>query len=107
MYASPLSASTVMDEEIPQLTTGVCDQIASAKGGHPVWTSSPVMQIVQAKMIEASGQPRWRVVISDGVHVLQAMVTVTLNSLFVNGDAQKGSIVRLQRFETSKIRERR
>ena len=96
-----------MDEEIPQLTTGVCDQIASAQGGDPVWASAPVMQIVQAKMIETSGLARWRAVISDGVHVIQAMVTATLNNLFVNGDAQKGSIVRLQRFGISTIQERR
>jgi hypothetical protein len=97
-----------MDEENPRLTTGVCDQIASSTGAQdPVWSSSPVMQVVQAKAIETNGQTRWRTVISDGVNVLQAMVVTQLNTLFENGDAGKGSIVRIQRFAINTIQGRR
>lgn len=105
--ASPLLMTTTMDEEIPQLTTGVCDQIASADKSDRVWKSSPIMQIVQAKTMETNGQTRWRVVISDGRHVLQAMVVTQLNTLFENGDAVKGSIIRVLRFAINTIQERR
>ena len=97
-----------MDEDIPQLSTGVCNKIASSSGAQdPVWASSPVMQIVQAKAIETNGQTRWRTVISDGIHVLQAMVVTQLNTLFENGDAGKGSIIRIQRFAINTIQGRR
>ena len=99
--------TTAMAEEIPQLTTGVCDKIASASKDDPVWASLPVMQIVQAKVIETGGQTRWRVVISDGVHVLQAMAVAALNTMFENGEAGKGSIVRLLRFAINTIQGRR
>lgn len=106
--ASPPLITTTMDEDIPQLSTGVCDKIASSSGAQdPVWSSSPVMQIVQAKAIETNGQTRWRTVISDGLHVLQAMVVTQLNTLFENGDAGKGSIVRIQRFAINTIQGRR
>lgn len=96
-----------MDKEIPQLTTGVCDQIASADKDDPVWASSPIMQIVQARIIETNGQTRWRAVISDGVHVLQAMVVTQLNTLFESGDVGKGSIVCVERFAINVIQGRR
>jgi hypothetical protein len=100
--------TTAMAEEIPQLTTGVCDQIASSSSkDDPVWASSPIMQIVQAKVIETGGQTRWRIIISDGAHVLQAMVITALNTLFENGDAGKGTIVRLLRFGINTIQGRR
>ena len=97
-----------MEEEIPQLTTGVCDEIASSTGTEdPVWSTTPVLQIVQAKVIETNGQTRWRTVISDGVHVLQAMVITQYNTLFENGDAGKGTIIRINRFAINTIQGRR
>lgn len=97
-----------MDGDIPQLTTGLCDQIASSTDQQdPVWSSSPVLQVVQAKAIETNGQTRWRIVISDGAHVLQAMVVTQLNVLFEDGTAGKGSIVRVQRFAINIIQGRR
>lgn len=96
-----------MDEKIPQLTTGVCDQIASAGPTDPVWESTPIMQIVQAKAIETNGQIRWRAVISDGVHVLQAMIVTQFNPQFEDGELGKGSIIRVVRFALNKIQGRR
>ena len=104
---SPLLITTTMDEEIPQLTTGVCEAIASATQQDPVWSTTPILQIVQAKPIETNGQIRWRTVISDGVHVLQAMVVTQFNSLLENGEAGKGSIIRIQRFAVNTIQGRR
>lgn len=97
-----------MDEEIPQLTTGVCDEIASSTGSEdPVWSASPTLQVVQAKPIQANGQTRWRTLISDGVHVMQAMVVTQINCLFENGDAGKGSIIRVERFAINTIQGKR
>ena len=45
--------------------------------------------------------------ISDGVHVLQAMVVTQLNPLFENEDIGKGSIVRIERFAINMIQGRR
>ena len=97
------------DEDIPQLTAGFCNQlVTSASTQDPALVTSPIVQIVQAKAIGTnSDQKLWRTVISDGVHVLQAMVVCQLNTLFENGDAGKGSIVRIQRFTINTIQGRR
>lgn len=97
-----------MDDEIPQLTTGVCEQIANSTGSKdPVWSTSPIVQIVQAKAIETGEQVRWRIVVSDGLHVMQAMVVTQLNSMLENGDVGKGSIIRVERFAMNTIQNRR
>ena len=97
-----------MEEEIPQLTTGVCNEIASSTGAKdPVWSTAPILQIVQAKIIETGDQVRWRTVVSDGVHVLQAMVVTQLNPMLESGEIGKGSIIRVQRFAINTIQNRR
>ena len=97
-----------MDGDIPQLTPGFCDQIASSTSPQdPVWSSLPIVQILQAKAVEINGRTLWRTPISDGTHVLQAIVSVLLNTLFENEHAGKGSIVRVQRFTMSPINGKR
>ena len=93
---------------IPQLTTGVCDQMASSTGPEdPVWSTSPILQILQARAIGTGDQIRWRVTVSDGVHALLAMAVRQLNPLFDKGEVRKGSIIRVQRIAANAIQNRR
>src|SRR5882762_6938518 len=97
-----------MNEDIPQLTTGFCGQIASSTSlQDPVWASSPIVQILQARAVESNGRKVWRIVISDGTHIQQAIASAQPNALFENGHARKGSIVRLRRMAMSPINGRR
>ena len=98
-----------MNEDIPQLTTGFCDQAASSTSPQdPVWATSPIVQILQAKIIENIDRLLWRTLISDGAHISQAIVvSPQLRTFFENGDAVKGSVVRLQRIVMSTINGRR
>jgi replication factor A1 len=86
-----------MNEDIPQLTTGLCDQLASSTCPQdPSWPTPPTVQILQAKAVEGNGRALWRIIISDGTHILQLIVSPQLNALFENGHVGNGSIVRLQ-----------
>jgi len=97
-----------MDGEIPQLTTGFLNDIASLPGqDNPVWSSSPIVQFVQTRPIEMGQQGRWRTVISDGAHVMQAMVATQHNPMFENGEVKKGTIIRIARFAINKLQDRR
>lgn len=88
-----------MGENVPQLTTGIFLQIASsASPQDPVWSTSPIVQVLQAKPVEKNGKTRWRLLISDGTHILQALAAPHLNTLFEDGHAGKGSVVRVHRF---------
>ena len=97
-----------MDEEIPQLTTGACDQIVSSTGpGDPVWSTSPVLQVVRTRSFETgeTGERtlRWAIILSDGTHALQALVVAKLASLFENGEVRKGSVIRVRRYAANTI----
>jgi len=59
------------------------------------------VQILQAKAVESNARTVWRAVISDGTHILQAIVSPQLSTLFENGHAGKGSVVRVQRLAMS------
>lgn len=97
-----------MNEDIPQLTVGLCDQLESSTSPQdPIWATSPTVQILQARAVKSNGRTLWRTAISDGTHVLQAIVSTQLNTLFADGHAGKGSIARLQHIAMSLINGRR
>jgi hypothetical protein len=93
---------TNMRVDIPRLTAGVCDQIASTEPQDLVRFTSPIVQILQPKVIEHNSQKLWRTFISDGTQALPAMVT-ELSTLFENGHAGDGSIVRLRQLTAKAI----
>lgn len=81
-----------------QLTTGFCHQIASSTSPQdPVWTTSAILQILQAKELDSNGRKLRRIVISDGAHLLQVLVSdPQLNTLFEDGHVKKNSVVRIE-----------
>lgn len=98
-----------MNERVPQLTAGLCDQIASSTGPQdPIWTTSPIVQVLQAKAIKIKSRTVWRILISDGIHILQAIAsTPKSNTLLENEHVRRGSIVRIQRMAAGPINDRR
>ena len=93
---APRQATMMVDKDVPQLTTGFCDKIASSTGPQdPIFKTSPILQIFQAKCIGIGDQKRWRVLISDGTKCLQAIVATRLNNLFERCLVKNGSIVRV------------
>lgn len=92
-----------MDNVIPELTTGLYDQLTSSA----ILPTPRIVQILQPKPTGPHGQERWRVIISDGTHFLQALAVPQLNTLFENGQVGSGSIVRVQRLVVNTIGGRR
>jgi len=50
---------------------------------------------------------RYRVVLSDGTHYIQAMITTQLNGLIHSGDLAKGKLIRLNAYSISKMKEKK
>lgn len=93
-----------MDNVIPELTTGLYDQLVSSA----ISPTPRVVQILQSKLAGPHGRERRRVVISDGTHIIQAaLADPQLNTLFENGQVGNGSIVRVQRIVVNTIQGRR
>ena len=66
---------------------------------------SPIMQILGSKKISGAGDSeRYRLLVSDGVHVNSfAMLATQLNDRIRNGDLADNTIVRIKRFITSVV----
>lgn len=92
-----------MDNVIPELTAGLCDQLASSA----ISPTPCIVQILQSKLTGPHGREQWLAVISDGSHFLQALAIRQLDALFENGQVGIGSIVRIQRLVVNTIQGRR
>ena len=67
----------------------------------------PILQILNVKKVP--NQERYRLLVSDGVHYMNAMAAATLNALFETaaGGIEKESIVRLKQFSLSEVNARK
>ncbi|KAE8751185.1 hypothetical protein FOCC_FOCC002013 [Frankliniella occidentalis] len=66
---------------------------------------TPIMQILGSKKISGAGDnERYRLLVSDGVHVNSfAMLATQLNEMIRNGDLADNTIVRIKRYITSVV----
>lgn len=53
-------------------------------------SGQPMVQLLEVKQIAGNGgsPPRYRLIISDGVHFMQAMLATQLNDLVTNGQVR-------------------
>ena len=67
--------------------------------------SQPIVQCLQVKPIAAaSGNPeRYRVVLSDIQHYVQAMLTTALNDNVHSGRLKKGVLIKLKTFQANNV----
>ena len=80
----------------PQLTAGAVGQMSNS-----VVVPTPVVQLIDVKQIQpsgpAGGQTRYRLVLSDGLHMMQAMLATQLNSIMDQGQVRDPSAPRRTR----------
>lgn len=81
--------------------------IAMISGGAEV--AKPVLQVNDVRLVHTaqSTTERYRMILSDGDHVQQAMLATQMNCIVKEGRLQKGSIVQLNEFICNVIQGRR
>ena len=68
----------------------------------------PVVQVLDIKQIgPQASQERYRTVLSDGVHMQQAMLATQLNEYVKSRRIQKGSIVQLTEYICNTVQNRK
>jgi replication factor A1 len=69
----------------------------------------PVLQVMDVRLVNTTrnAAERFRMVLSDGVHTLQAMLSTAENRWVKDGAIIKGTIVHLLEFTCSTIQTRR
>jgi len=92
-----------------QLTTGAVAAVSEHADGNG--TLQPVLQVVDVRIVpnvkSATNQERFRMLLSDGTHTMQSMLSTSENARIRDGIIKKGSIVHLHEFTCSTIQHRR
>jgi replication factor A1 len=100
-----------------QLTQGVCEKLMSIDvnaDANEIYKSQPVVQLLSVKKINPAGNgpaaaaaDRYRVIVSDGVHFIQAMLATQLNHMVDEEKIVRHGIVRLDGFTVNFVQNRR
>ena len=80
-----------------ELTSGSCVRFHNATSQYdPAFDDNHVLQILAIKPISLSdpnAEPRFRIILSDGVHYVQAMLGIQLNKYVLDQQIQKYSVI--------------
>jgi replication factor A1 len=83
-----------------ELTSGSCVRIHNATSDDPVFDDNHVLQILSIKPISIptpNAVPRFRIILSDGVHYVQAMLANQLNRYVQDQQIQKHSVIQVSK----------
>ncbi|KAH9606522.1 hypothetical protein KSS87_018912, partial [Heliosperma pusillum] len=90
------------------LTEGAIAALCAAEGAADL---QPVVQVADIRLVNTqntmNNTERYRLLLSDGIHLQQGMLATQQNSLVKNGELQKGSIVQLFEFICNNIQNRK
>ncbi|WWC88776.1 uncharacterized protein L201_003689 [Kwoniella dendrophila CBS 6074] len=90
------------------LTAGFCELVFnSAEAPEGV---EPILQILSVKKINApgaSGQDRYRLILSDGKHFIQAMIATQLNPMVESKEIDKNVLIKLTGYVTNAVQGRK
>jgi replication factor A1 len=102
------------------LTEGICQRLNSAdKDDQSLWSSKPTLQFLSIKKVVPQNNPagssgntnvptdRYRIIVSDGLHFLQAMLAIQLNHLVEEERVAKNTIVLIENMSCQQILDKR
>lgn len=97
-----------------QLTAGVCSRLNDVELSDDLTNSMPIVQILSVKKVgsvnssgAASTPDRYRIIVSDGESFLQSMLATQLNHFVDEGQINKNTICRLDKFTCNMVQEKR
>ena len=100
----------------PALSEGICQRLNSGdKDDEVLWNSKPTLQFLSIKKVQPGSTPgaanspsdRYRIIISDGLHFLQAMLATQLNHLVEDERVGKNTIAVIENMSCQLIQEKR
>jgi replication factor A1 len=94
------------------LSAGACAQITQAPlEDEEAWNMQPTVQFLSIKKLPnpkpEETPDRYRLIISDGVHFVQAMLATQLNELVDNNTVTKHSVVTLEKYTSNVVQNKR
>lgn len=99
---------------LPELSKGTCQLFKNAQPDDPdVFNTEYTVQFLFVKKVGNTGVDgrggfdRYRIIMSDGTHYMQAMLATQLNSMVEQQQIMKGSIVVLEKLTCNYVQEKR
>ena len=93
------------------LSTGACAQITQASADdQAAWSMQPTVQFLSIKKLQntsTTSPDRYRLIISDGVHFVQAMLATQLNELVENDTIKKHTVAVLEKYTSNVVQNKR
>lgn len=101
----------IMDVDF-KLSSGACVQIIKAPiDDTSAWSLQPTVQLLSIKKVTnvGTGQSpdRYRLIVSDGTHFIQAMLATQLNHLVDNETIKKLCVVVLEKYASNVVQNKR
>jgi replication factor A1 len=94
-----------------ELTTGIVARAFNAVDPTEVEDLQPTVQLLSIKKVanarDSSTPDRYRIIVSDGVQFIQAMLATQLNDLVESNQLRRNVIVRLTKFAAQNISSKR
>jgi len=104
----------------PALSEGICQRLNSGeKDDEALWNSKPTLQFLSIKKVQPNSiagtannpstvtADRYRIIISDGLYFLQAMLATQLNHLVEDERVGKNTIAVIENMSCQLIQEKR
>ncbi|CAO3676030.1 unnamed protein product [Rhizopus stolonifer] len=85
---------------MPKLSRGAIKAIYNKEISNPL-SNKPVLQLINAKIIQTDESTRYRVVVSDGIHYMQALLVLQHNLLFEQELLKINSVVRVNNYTSN------
>ena len=108
LIPAPFLLSLVMQSE---LTTGIVAKAYNAVDPAEIEDLQPTVQLLSIKKVanarDSSTADRYRIIVSDGVQFIQAMLATQLNDLVESSQIRRNVIVRLTKFAAQNISAKR
>ncbi|CAO3636360.1 unnamed protein product [Mucor hiemalis] len=77
-----------------QLTTGSIKVLYNNEKSSPLY-NKPIVQVIDIKPVSVTGGTRYRVILSDGVHFMQAMLAASHSNIVEDQSLKRNSVIRL------------
>ncbi|KAK0441014.1 hypothetical protein EV421DRAFT_1813498 [Armillaria borealis] len=91
------------------LTTNACSRLTLSDMEDEIFQSQVTLQVLSTKKVPQSkgAQDRYRIILSDGIHYIQAMLATQLNLLVDEETVTKNTVVLVEKMTCSIVQERR
>ncbi|KAG6862066.1 hypothetical protein C0995_007196 [Termitomyces sp. Mi166 len=91
-----------------QLSAGICARLyAATPDDHELFNGPHTVQFLSIKKVNAGALDRFRIIVSDGINFLQAMLATQLNGMVNDGTIGKHTVAVLEKLTCNYVQEKK